>query len=132
VLREPSNFIDHLRLHADIDVALDVFPWSGHTASCHTLWMGVPVVAREGRRHAGRMAAGILRNIGLGELVADDEQRYIEIAVTLAQDLKRMAHLRSTLRERMRASPLCNARAHAHDLETAYRTMWNEWCAHRN
>jgi predicted O-linked N-acetylglucosamine transferase (SPINDLY family) len=132
LLRDHTNFVDHLRLHAGIDVALDVFPWSGHTATCHTLWMGVPVVALHGSCHAGRMAARVLRSIGLDELVAKDEQDYVDIAVALALDAARRNALRSTLRDRMLASPLCDAPAHVRELEAAYRDMWMTWCAKRN
>ncbi len=29
----------------------------------------------------------------------------------------------------MRSSPLCDAKALAHDMEAAYRDMWQRWCA---
>ena len=28
----------------------------------------------------------------------------------------------------MQASPLCDAKAYARDVEAAYRTMWRTWC----
>jgi predicted O-linked N-acetylglucosamine transferase (SPINDLY family) len=64
----------------------------------------------------------------LGELVAQNTAAYIEIAAALAGDLGRLAKLRSTLRARMRVSPLMDYEGFARDVERAYRAMWRQWC----
>jgi predicted O-linked N-acetylglucosamine transferase (SPINDLY family) len=119
----------HLKAYADIDIALDVFPWSGHTTACEALWMGVPVVTLRGDRAAGRMTASVLTCLGLREWVADDPAGYRRIAAALAANPGRLAEQRLTLRERMRASPLCDGAAFTRGLEDVYRTLWRRWCA---
>jgi predicted O-linked N-acetylglucosamine transferase (SPINDLY family) len=89
--------------------------------------MGVPVVALRGDRHAGRVGASLLTCLGLDELIANDAGQYIEIAAALAADRKKLGELRTSLRARMAASPLCDARAFARTIETAYRAMWKAW-----
>ena len=110
-----------------IDVALDPFPYGGGTTTCDALWMGVPLISRQGRTAVSRAGFSILSNIGLPELVGNSPEQYVQIAADLAGDLPRLAHLRATLRQRMERSPLMDARQFTHDLENAYRTMWRQW-----
>jgi protein O-GlcNAc transferase len=123
----------HLGIYASaIDIALDPFPYNGATTTCEALWMGVPVVTLRGDRHAGRVGASLLTQIGLSELSADSREAYIDTAVALASDPARLSELRLSLRPRMAASPLCDAPAFGRKMEHAYRTMWQRWCATRD
>jgi protein O-GlcNAc transferase len=54
---------------------------------------------------------------------------YVARASALAQDRPRLAALRSLLRDRLAASPLCDAPRFAAHLEAAYRLMWRARCA---
>lgn len=117
-----------LEAHRRADIALDPFPYHGTTTTCFSLWMGLPVVVRSGTVHASRVGASLLNSIGLPELVAANEDEYIDIASRLAADIPGLARLRATLRERMLNSPLTDGREGARALERAYRTMWTDWC----
>ena len=118
---------DYLEQHRLIDIALDPFPFAGGTTTCDALWMGVAVVSLRGQTAVSRAGASILSNIGLSDLVANSPEEYIRIAADLAADLPRLTQLRETLRDRMRAAPLMDARRFAGDVEAAYRTMWQDW-----
>jgi protein O-GlcNAc transferase len=118
----------HLSLYDRVDIALDPFPYNGTTTTCEALWMGVPVVTLRGDRHAGRVGASLLTQIGLTDLIADSKEAYLDTAVALADDFARLDKLRLALRPRMAASPLCDAPTFAHKVEVAYRTMWQRWC----
>jgi predicted O-linked N-acetylglucosamine transferase (SPINDLY family) len=118
----------HLGAYARVDIALDTFPYNGTTTTCEALWMGVPVVALAGNRHAARVGVSLLTHLGLPELIAKDEADYVRIAVELARDLPRLAAMRQGLRERVESSPLCDGASFTRDLEEAYRGMWKTWC----
>ena len=110
-----------------IDIALDPFPYCGATTTLDALWMGVPVVSLAGETAVQRAGLSILSRIGLADLVAGDIDNYIGRAVELAGQRERIAELRRTLRQRMRASPLMDAAAFARDVERLYRMMWSTW-----
>jgi predicted O-linked N-acetylglucosamine transferase (SPINDLY family) len=120
---------EHLESYHDIDVALDPFPYNGTATTCEALWMGVPVATLAGSRHVSRVGASLLSSIGLSEWVAADISAYVGIASAAARDPDRVAALRVSLRRRMANSPLCDAAGHARQVESAYRTMWQAWCA---
>lgn len=118
----------HLEVYRDIDIALDPFPYAGTTTTCETIWMGVPVVTREGDTHISRVGVSLLNNLGLPELIGRDSDDYVKIAVELAGDGQRLAELRGSMRARMSASPLMDKGAYARAVESAFRWMWRQWC----
>jgi protein O-GlcNAc transferase len=119
---------EHLTHYQNIDIGLDPFPYHGTTTTCDALLMGVPVVSLAGDRHASRVGVSLLSNTGLGELIAHCTDEYVKIAAGLATNRARRAAIRSGLRERFLASPVCDAAAFAHRLGTALRTMWRHYC----
>ena len=129
LLETATSWPDHMTQYGAIDIALDPFPYNGTTTTCDALWMGTPVVALRGDRHAARVGASLLSQVGLADLVADDLDGYIATAVALAADADRCSALRTSLRERVRASPLGDQAGFARTLEAAYRDMWRRWCA---
>ena len=125
VPRSPRK--EYLRRFQTVDIALDPFPFNGHTTSCDALWMGVPVVMLAGQSYVQRYGGSALVHLDLPDLLADSTASYIETAVRWAADPARLALLRRTLRERMRASILCDAPAFTRHLEAAYREMWRAY-----
>jgi len=79
------------------DAYLDTIGFSGFNTAMQALECGLPIVAWEGRFLRGRLASGILRAIGLDELVAASAEAYIELAVRLCRD----AQYREDIRERI-------------------------------
>lgn len=61
-LRGPSFHADLLKEYADLDIALDPFPFTGGLTSCEALWMGVPVVTWPQSRVVSRQTHAFLQN----------------------------------------------------------------------
>jgi protein O-GlcNAc transferase len=124
-LRGPvTSSSDHLDMYADLDIALDPFPYNGTTTTCEALWMGVPVVTVTGNRHAGRVGTSLLSQVGLESCIATNMDDYVATALRLAEDKDTRYQLRKTLRQRMLESPLCDAADFAHRMEAAFEEMW--------
>lgn len=116
-------------IHDEVDLCLDPLGYNGTTTTCQALWMGVPVIVTPGRAHAARVGASIMAAAGLPEFVARDEADAVEKIAALAQDRARLAEYRRTLRNRLQASPLCDAAGFARDFEDKLRFAWREYCA---
>jgi len=119
----------HLNTYNDIDIALDTFPYNGTTTTCEALWMGVPVIAVAGQKHASRVSANLLSVLGLDDLIASDVPDYTNKALELSQNTEQLQSLRISMRERMNSSPLCNPPEFTHTVEAAYRKTWQTWCS---
>jgi len=68
------------------DVFLDTIGFSGFNTAMQAVERGIPIVTREGRFLRGRLASGILRRMGLQELIAASEEDYVSLAVKLIRD----------------------------------------------
>ncbi|MEN6490070.1 MAG: methyltransferase domain-containing protein [Smithella sp.] len=127
-LRGASFHADVLKEYADLDIALDPFPFTGGLTSCEALWMGVPVVTWPQTRVVSRQTFALLSAIGLTEPVAQDADDYLRIAVELAKDKKRLADLRSGMRARMRASSLMDVPGFTRQLEQCLIDLYRDTC----
>jgi predicted O-linked N-acetylglucosamine transferase (SPINDLY family) len=119
---------EYIRRYNLVDLCLDPFPFNGGTTGYDTIWMGVPFITWPGDSLVSRMGRAILKNVGLDELIADNADAYIELAVALSHDYPRLTGLRQGLREKMQASPLMDGTKMARGLEEAFRGMWHKWC----
>jgi predicted O-linked N-acetylglucosamine transferase (SPINDLY family) len=111
-----------------VDLALDPFPFNGHTTTCDCLWQGVPVVTLSGTTYRSRFGGSGLATLGLNDWIATSAEQYSQIAVARASDLTALAQLRCSLRDRMAGSPLLDQAGFTRRLEAAYRRMWTRWC----
>ena len=121
-----SSYAEYLAAYHQVDVALDPFPFSGGVTTCEALWMGVPVVTCPGETFASRHSLSHLSNAGQTETIARDLDEYVELAVSLAGDLPRLALLRAGLRPRMAASPLCDGKRFAANLAAMLGDVWKQ------
>jgi protein O-GlcNAc transferase len=116
---------DHLLLYNEIDIALDPFPWGGHTTTCTALFMSVPVVTLRGRRMASRMSASVLHRLGFDAWIAETSEQYVQIAKSLAVDVERLRTIRAVQRTVFAASGLLDGHRLARAVEAAYLAIWD-------
>lgn len=100
---------DIVRSYADVDIALDTYPYCGGNTTAEALWQGVPVVTLAGPRFSASYGASLLHGAGCPELIARTSDEYIDLAVALAQAPDRLLAYRARLRPMVIEQGLGNA-----------------------
>ncbi len=124
-----KNPRERLEFYSNIDICLDTSPYNDILSSCEALWMGVPVISLIGKTHGSRVGYSLLNGVGLPELATNSWQEYIDKAIALASDLDGLAQMRSTLRQKMASSILCDGETFTRNLEATYRALWEQECS---
>jgi len=109
----------YLDCYNEIDLCLDTFPVTGGTTTTDALWMGVPVVAREGFAVHQRVCSSILRHLGRDQWIAQSNQEFVRIAARIASDVSYLKNQRLRLRDHLKSSVLCNSQQFASDFANA-------------
>jgi len=116
-----GEHLEFLRTYAQIDIALDAFPYNGGTTTAEALWQGVPLLTIDGDRWAGRTSRSILAAAGLSEWVAPDVPSFVAMAAKLAH--ADLAPARRVQRANIAASPACDVVSLCRDLEALYLSL---------
>lgn len=115
-----------LKIYSCIDISLDTWPYCGGNTIAESQWHGVPVVTRRGDRFSSAYGASLVTAAGCGELVANSDDEYVDVAARLAGDSPRLIELRQTLRQLSIQHGLGDSKLHARRLEQAYVDMLNQ------
>jgi protein O-GlcNAc transferase len=125
-LGKSAAHYNFLKAYAQIDIALDTFPYNGGTTTTEALWQGVPVLTFNGDRWVSRTSRSLLRAAGLGEWDVESKEEYVKRAVELAnspETPEMLAELRRGMREKLLDSPVCDTSRLCRDLEEIYATI---------
>jgi protein O-GlcNAc transferase len=115
---------EHLARHQAADLFLDTWSYNAHTTASDALWSGLPLLTLQGETFGSRVAASLLRAVGLPELIVESVADYEALAFELATDGGRLTALRQRLGAQRSDHPLFDTPRFTRDLETAYVTVW--------
>jgi predicted O-linked N-acetylglucosamine transferase (SPINDLY family) len=121
-----SEHLARLRLAG---LFLDTLPYNAHTSASDALWVGVPVLTRAGEAFASRVAASLLRAIGLPELITVTADQYEELAVALGNEPQRLVAMKEKLAAHRLTAPLFNTGLSTRNIETAYARIYERYQA---
>ena len=99
-------FENHLNAYNEIDIALDTFPYNGVTTSFEAIWMGVPVITMAGYNFNSRCGESINKNLGMEQLIAKDENDYVQKIINLSDNHDEYTNLRKFVFTNALKSPL--------------------------
>lgn len=128
LIKNKPSYKEHLEYYHNIDIALDTFPYNGTTTTCEALWMGVPVICLKGIDHTSRVGYSLLNTIGCPELVANDAEQYVKLAIDLASNIENLKQYHTQIPAMLEKSMLMDAEQFTEDLEQQYQLMWNDKC----
>ena len=123
VFAGPLPLAEHLDRSGLADLFLDTVPYNGHTTASDALCAGVPVLTCVGRSFASRVAASLLKAVGLPELITTSLPHYERLAVLLANDPAWRNGIRARLRINLATRPLFDTVGSTRALEAAYLAM---------
>jgi predicted O-linked N-acetylglucosamine transferase (SPINDLY family) len=113
----------HLARYPLADLFLDTSPYGAHTTASDALWMGVPLITVAGRSFASRVCGSLVTAAGLGELVCDTPEAFVERAVALGNDRPALEALKARLEAGRDTCDLFNMDKLAASLEGLYAGM---------
>jgi predicted O-linked N-acetylglucosamine transferase (SPINDLY family) len=123
IFADTIGFSDHLARQRLADLFLDTFHYGAHGTASHALWAGLPILTKLGDTFAGRVAASLLQAIGLPELIVESVTQYENLAVAIAAEPGKAAHLKQRLAANSKSYPLFDTQRFTRNLEEAYRRM---------
>jgi len=118
------SMADHLARLRTADLFLDTLPFNAHTTASDALWAGLPVLTCAGNALPGRVAASLLKAVGLPELIATTREQYRDLAVGLAQNPAELQQLRDKLARNRLTAPLFDTVRYTRNLESALASIY--------
>ncbi len=124
-----TSLPEHLARQRQADLFLDTLPCNAHTTASDALWAGLPVLTQMGAAFPGRVAASLLRAVGLPELIVATPQDYEKRAIELAENPDALATVRRRLAANRATTALFDTALFARRIEAAYTAMYQRYQA---
>jgi len=115
IFLEKRKLESHYNLYKKIDIALDTFPYNGVTTTFEALSMGVPVITMKGYNFNSRCGESIIKNLGIENLIANNEEDYILKVQNIADDQEELSKLRKKIFSTSYETPLFNTKKFSQD-----------------
>jgi predicted O-linked N-acetylglucosamine transferase (SPINDLY family) len=115
---------DHLARLKLADLFLDTFNYNAHTTTSDALWAGIPVITKIGNSFASRVAASLLKAVGLTELVVQNDKEYENLILEIANSPKKLIKIKEKLSSNRLSKPLFNSEMYISHLEDAYKQVF--------
>ena len=129
VFAKRMDLPEHLARHRLAELFLDTLPYNAHTTASDSLWAGLPVLTCMGESFASRVAASLLKAIGLPELVTNTQAEYEALAIELATNPAKLRAIKDKLERNRLTTPLFDTLQFTKHIEAAYTKMYEMYQA---
>jgi len=118
---------DHMRRIQLADIFLDTLMYNGRMTCLDAIWAGMPIVTLPGIMFPSRVTASVLTTMGCTNLIAKNENDYIEIAMKLGLDKVYLENVRSLIWRIKYDSQLFDNESYTRDLECVYTSIYKKY-----
>ena len=120
---------EHIARYRFAHLFLDTTPYNAHTTAGEALWAGLPVLTQIGTTFTGRVAASLLKAIGLPELITKSQSEYEARAIALALSPGELSAVKDKLARNRLTTPLFDTERYTRHLEAAYQAIYERYHA---
>jgi predicted O-linked N-acetylglucosamine transferase (SPINDLY family) len=106
------------------DLFLDTFPYAAHSTASEALSSGLPLLTMAGESFQSRVAASLLKNLNLPELITSNIDDYENFAIYLANNPKNLKEIKEKLLLSIKNTNTFNTKIYTKNLEKAYQLVY--------
>ena len=117
IFADPLPYRQHLERLRHIDLVLDTFNCNSHTTASDALWMEVPVLTKSGKQFAARVCASLLNAVNLSELVTENINDYMSLAIELGKKKNKLLQIKRELKLGKKNKPLFDTKRYTKNFE---------------
>ena len=114
----PNN--EHLKRLSLANLFLDTFPCNAHTTASDAIRIGLPLITLMGNSFASRVAASLLKNLEMEELITFSLKDYEKLAVDLGLNLNKFQQIKDSFEKAVSKSLLFDSKKFTLNLENLY------------
>jgi len=118
----------HLKRMQLADLFLDTINCNAHTTASDSIYAGLPLLTLAGNTFAKRVAASILVNVGMEELIVSTVEEYKVKALELYHSQEKLHQIREKLAQNLKTYPLYDTKKFAVNLEAGFEKMYEYHC----
>jgi predicted O-linked N-acetylglucosamine transferase (SPINDLY family)/SAM-dependent methyltransferase len=133
--RDQLIILDYVPNIADVkerlklgDIYLDSYPFAGATSLLDPLELGLPTVVMEGGTFRAMVGAALLKELQLADLIADNEESYIDLAIALGANSELHKKTSEKIKQRIQGNPrFLNSRAYSAKIGVLFQELFRRY-----
>ena len=115
-----ENHFKRLKL---ADLFLDTFYYSAAATASDALWAGLPLITLKGKTFSSRVAASLLENLEMPELITNSKNEYVNLAIELANNKNKLKDIKAKILTNIENSIPFNNKKYVLNLESLYKNI---------
>ena len=115
-----ENHFKRLKL---ADLFLDTFYYSASATASDALWAGLPLITLKGKTFSSRVAASLLENLEMPELITNSKNEYENLAIELANNKNKLKDIKAKILTNIENSIPFNNKKYVLNLESLYKNI---------